>query len=93
MGHPKGLTDKVVTDILINSDCEEDFGSDINSDLSESESECESQRGLGMKDKHPTVSVDVTPLQKKQRLEEWKLKLSYSSHDKPTKKPFCGVQA
>jgi hypothetical protein len=53
MGHPKGLTDKVVTDILINSDSQEVFGSDINNDSSESESECESQRGLGTKDKHP----------------------------------------
>jgi hypothetical protein len=42
---------------------------------------------------HPTHSVDATPLQKKQWLEEWKLNLSHSSHDKPTKKPFCGVQA
>jgi hypothetical protein len=30
MGHPKGLTDKAVTDMLINSDSQEGFGSDIN---------------------------------------------------------------
>lgn len=81
MGHPKGLTDKAVTDILINSDSQEDFGSDINDESSEIE--CESQRSLGMEDKHPTGSVDVTALQKKkQRVEEWKLNPSCSSHDK-----------
>lgn len=30
-------------------------------------------------------------MQKKQRVEEWKLNSSCSSHDKPTKKPFSGV--
>jgi hypothetical protein len=39
MVHPKGLTDKAVTDILLNSNSEEDFGSDNNNELSENESE------------------------------------------------------
>jgi len=33
MGHPKGLTDKVVTDILISTDSHKDFGSDIKDEL------------------------------------------------------------
>jgi hypothetical protein len=33
MVHPKGLTDKAVTDILLNSDSEEDFGIDNNNEL------------------------------------------------------------
>jgi hypothetical protein len=37
MVHPKGLADKTVTDILLNSESEEDFGSD-NNELSDSES-------------------------------------------------------
>jgi len=59
--------------------------------LSESESERESQRGSGAEVELSTGSVDATTVQKKQRVEEWKLTPSYSSHDKPTKKHFCGV--
>jgi hypothetical protein len=91
VGHPKGLTDNAVTDILINSDSEEDFGSD-SYELSGSESECESQRGLDVEDKLQTGNVDVTTVRRKQRLGEWKLNTSCSSHDKPTKKAFfCAV--
>jgi len=39
MAHLKGLTYKAVTDNLLNSDFEEDFGSDNNNELSESEGE------------------------------------------------------
>lgn len=46
MVHPKGLTDKAVTDILLNSDSEEDFGIDNNNELSGSESECESVKDM-----------------------------------------------
>jgi hypothetical protein len=91
MGHPKGLTDKAVVDILIISDSQEDFGSDVNDESSESESECESQRGLCAEVELSTGSVDATTVQKKQRVEEWKLNPSCLSHDKPTKKHFCGV--
>ena len=87
MVHPKGLTDKAVTDILLNSDSEEDFGSE----LSESESEYESQSDSGAEDKLPMGSVDATIMWKKQRVEEWKWNPSRSSRDKPTKKPFHGV--
>jgi hypothetical protein len=93
MGHPKGLTDKAVTDILIISDPQEDFGSDINDELSKSESECESQWGSGAEDKLLLGSVGAPTVQKKQRVEEWKLNPSCSSHDKPTKKHFMEFQA
>jgi hypothetical protein len=91
MLHPKGLTDKAVTDILLNSDSGEDFGSDNNNELSESESEYESQSNSGAEAKLPMGSVDATTMWKKQRMEEWKWKPSCSSHDKPTKKTFHGV--
>ena len=90
MVHPKGLNDKAVTDILLNSDSE-DFGSDNNNELSESESEYESQSDSGAEDKLPTGNVDATTMWKKQREEEWKWNPSCSSHDKITKKPFHGV--
>jgi hypothetical protein len=37
MVHPKGMTDTAVTDILLNIDSEEDYGSEKNNELSESE--------------------------------------------------------
>ena len=39
MAHPKGLAYKAVTDTLLNSDSEEDFGSENNNELSDSEGE------------------------------------------------------
>jgi len=63
MVHPKGPTDKAVTDILLNSDSEEDFGSDNNNELSESE--YESQGDSGAEDEVPMGSVDATATWKK----------------------------
>lgn len=91
MVHPKGLTDKAVTDILLNSDSEEDFGIDNNNELTGSESECESQSDLGAEDELTMGSVVATTMWKKQRVGEWKWNSSCSSHDKSTKKPFHGV--
>jgi len=65
MVHPKGLTDKAVTDILLNSDSEEDFGIYNNNELSVSESECESQTDLDAEDKLPMGSVVATTMWKK----------------------------
>jgi hypothetical protein len=65
MAHPKGLTEKAVTDILLNSDSEEDFGSDNNNEWSESESEYESQSDSGAKHKIPMGSADGTTTWKK----------------------------
>jgi hypothetical protein len=65
MVHPKGLADKAVTDILLNSDSEEDFGSDNNNELSESECDYESQSDSGAEDKLPMGSVHTTTACKK----------------------------
>jgi hypothetical protein len=90
MVHPKDLTDNAVTDIPLNSDSEENFGSDKNNELSGTESEYESQSYLGAEDKLPMGSANATTMWKKQRLEEWKWN-PCSSHGKPTKKHFHGV--
>jgi hypothetical protein len=65
MVHPTGLTDKAVTDILLNSESEEDFGSDNNNELSESERKYRSQSDSGAEDILPMASVDATTTWKK----------------------------
>jgi len=57
MAHPKGLTYNAVTDTLLNSDSEEDFGRDNNNELSESEGEYEYQSDLGAEGQLPTNSI------------------------------------
>jgi hypothetical protein len=86
--HAKGLSDKAVEVILLNSDSEKNFGSDNNNESSDSESQYENQSDSEVEDKLPTVSGDGTTVQKKQKLEEWKWNSSYSSPDKPTQKAF-----
>jgi hypothetical protein len=72
MAHHKGLAYKAVTDTLLNSDSEEDFGSDNNTELSESEGEYEYHCDPGAEGKLPRDSIAAAAAQKKQRVEEWK---------------------
>jgi hypothetical protein len=67
MAHPKGLTYKAVTDTLLNSDSEEDFGSDNNNELSESEGEYEYQSDQGAEGKLPMNSVAAAAVRKKNK--------------------------
>ncbi|GFG29303.1 hypothetical protein Cfor_03731 [Coptotermes formosanus] len=89
MAHAKGLTDKAVEDILLNSDSEEDFGSDNNSESSDN-GQYKSQSVSEAEHKLPTVSGAATTALKKQKVEGWKWNPSCSSPDKPTQKPFRG---
>jgi hypothetical protein len=72
MAHSKGLAYKAVTDTLLNSDSEEDFGSENNNELSDSEGEYQYQSDPGVEGKLPTNSIAAAAAQKKQRVKEWK---------------------
>jgi hypothetical protein len=58
MARSKGLTYKAVTDTFLNSDSEEDFGSDNSNELSESEGDNENQSDQsGAEGKLPMNSI------------------------------------
>jgi hypothetical protein len=72
MAHPKGLAYKAVTDTLLNSDSEEDFGSENNNELSDSEGEYQYESDPGAEGKLSTNSKAAAAARKKQRVKEWK---------------------
>jgi hypothetical protein len=67
--HGRGLSDKAVVDIVLDSDSEEDFGSDNKSELIERGSQYESQSDSKQKINSPQV---VVMQQLRGRNEKWK---------------------